>query len=426
MLNYKKVSFFIFGLFLTSTVAWGQAARSPFSYLGIGEPYGNALTHNQGMAGVGISNPQYFYLNNQNPALLVYNRFTVFEGGFIGERRTTKGNGLTETNGSGNLNYLITAFPVKLGKWTTSIGIMPYSSVNYKLDYIDSIEGTSANTVSVKESGEGGINQFFWSNGIALNQDISIGMKATYLAGSIIRQYSNTLTVTNEPFPYIPTVYIRNYVRDLNLSAGFSYHKDSIAGRKNYKINFGAVYDFKANLNSDYFARIERRNSTGIVDSTTIVGDVPGSITIPSTFSAGLSVGKGDRWLVGVDFVYRDYRNFTDFGGEVPPWGTEGWKLSLGSEFTPDVAAGSYLKRMTYRTGVTYDNYPYLINGNLVKDFGINFGLSMPVSRISSLDFAVKVGKRGNLEVNTIEESYVKIYFGMTFNDQWFIKRRFD
>lgn len=426
MLNYKKVSFFIFGLFLTSSVALGQAARSPFSYLGIGEPYSNALVHNQGMAGVGISNPQYFYLNNQNPALLVYNRFTVFEGGFIGERRTTKGNGLTETNGSGNLNYLITAFPVKLGKWTTSIGIMPYSSVNYKLDYIDSIEGTSANTVSVKESGEGGINQFFWSNGIALNPDISIGLKATYLAGSIIRQYSNTLTVTNEPFPNIPTVYIRNYVRDLNLSAGFSYHKDSIAGRKNYKINFGAVYDFKAKLNSDYFARIERWNSTGIVDSTTIVGNVPGSITIPSTFSAGLSVGKGDLWLVGVDFVYRDYRNFTDFGGEVPPWGTEGWKLSLGSEFTPDVASGSYLKRMTYRTGVSYDNYPYLINGNLVKDIGINFGLSMPVNRISSLDFAVKVGKRGNLEVNTIEESYIKIYFGMTFNDQWFIKRRFD
>jgi hypothetical protein len=81
---------------------------------------------------------------------------------------------------------------------------------------------------------------------------------------------------------------------------------------------------------------------------------------------------------------------------------------------------------MTYRTGFNYDKYPYLINGKPVYDFGINFGFSMPVSRISSLDIALKVGKRGNLEENTIEENYFKVYFGVTFNDQWFIRRRFD
>ena len=80
---------------------------------------------------------------------------------------------------------------------------------------------------------------------------------------------------------------------------------------------------------------------------------------------------------------------------------------------------------MTYRTGISYDKYPYLINGMPVKDFGINFGFTMPVNR-SSLDFALKVGKRGNLQDNTIEENYFKIYFGVTFNDQWFIRRRFD
>jgi hypothetical protein len=43
-----------------------------------------------------------------------------------------------------------------------------------------------------------------------------------------------------------------------------------------------------------------------------------------------------------------------------------------------------------------------------LKDFGINFGFSMPVSRVSSLDFAFKVGKRGNVKDNTIEENYFK------------------
>lgn len=409
------------------SIAWGQAASSPFSYLGIGEPYGNALTHNQGMAGVGVSNPQYFYLNNQNPALLVFNRFTVFEAGFIGERRTIKGNGISETNGNGNLNYLITAFPVKLGRWTTSLGLMPYSTVNYKLNYVDEIEGNTTNTVNVTESGEGGVNQAYWSNGVSLNKDFSVGLKATYMFGSIIREYANSLTNSDQPIPYSPTVYIRNYVKDFNLSAGISFHKDSIAGRKNYKINVGAVYDFRANLNTEYFARIERRNPAGVVDSSTLINNVPGNITIPSSMSAGLSVAKGDYWTVGVDYTYFDYSNFKDFNGEVQSWGTSGWKLSVGTEFTPDpTSLGNYLKRMTYRTGISYDKYPYLINGNMVKDFGLNFGFSMPVSRFSSLDFAFKVGQRGNLTDNTIEENYFKIYFGMTFNDQWFIKRRFD
>ncbi len=408
-------------------MAWGQAARSPFSYLGIGESYGTALTHNQGMAGVGISNPQYFYLNNQNPALLVYNRFTVFEAGFIGERRTATGNGISETNGNGNLNYLVTAFPVKVGRWTTSMGLMPYSSINYKLDYVDSIIGTTSNTVNVKESGQGGLNQFFWSNGISLNDDFSVGLKATYLWGSIIREYSNTLTNDNTSSPFYPTVYARNFVKDFNFSGGVSFHKDSISGKKNYKINIGAVYDFKANLNTEYYARLERRNSGGIVDSTTVINNEPGSITIPSSVSVGVSFGKGDYWVIGTDFTYFDYHNFKDFSGETQPWGTQGWKLSLGTEFTPDpTQLGGYLKRMTYRTGISYDKYPYLINGSIVRDFGINFGFSMPVSRISSLDFAIKVGKRGDVKVNTIEENYFKIYFGMTFNDQWFIKRRFD
>jgi hypothetical protein len=42
------------------------------------------------------------------------------------------------------------------------------------------------------------------------------------------------------------------------------------------------------------------------------------------------------------------------------------------------------------------------------------------------VDLAFKFGKRGNKDENILEESYFKIFFGLTFNDQWFIKRKFD
>jgi len=65
--------------------ARAQVANSPFTKFGIGENYTDALANTQGMAGVGVSHPQYWYVNNQNPALLVYNMFTTFQVGIIGE-----------------------------------------------------------------------------------------------------------------------------------------------------------------------------------------------------------------------------------------------------------------------------------------------------------------------------------------------------
>jgi hypothetical protein len=39
---------------------------------------------------------------------------------------------------------------------------------------------------------------------------------------------------------------------------------------------------------------------------------------------------------------------------------------------------------------------------------------------------AFSVGKRGNQAENILEESYYKVYFGITLNDQWFIKPKYD
>lgn len=427
MLKLVRISILFIGLTLClPTINYGQAAMTPFSYLGIGEYYGNALAHNQGMAGVGISNPQYYFLNNQNPALLVFNRFTVFEGGFIGERRTVRGNGLTESNGDANLNYLALGFPIKFGKWSTSLVLAPYSTVNYRLNYTEAIDGTTTNTVDVTESGEGGINQFSWSNGVSITQDLSLGIKATYLFSSIINNYSNTLTQSSQPVVYTPTVYERTYFKDIDFNVGLSFHKDSLFNR-NYKFNLGLVYDFKSEVNTEFYSRVEQRNVGGIVDSITLVNNEPGSITLPQALAAGISFGRAEKWMVGFDFVYLDYTQFNNENRNPGQEATQGWKSGFGFEFTPDpTALGSYLKRMTYRTGVSFDNYPYLINGKPLRDFGINFGFSLPVSRISSIDLALKAGKRGNLQDNGIDETYFKLYFGVTFNDQWFIRRRFE
>jgi len=411
---------------------FGQAARSPFSSFGLGEQYGNALTYSQGMGGVGMSNPQYMFLNTQNPALLVYNRLTTFGAGLIGEQRTQNSNTVSEKSGSGNLNYLALGIPIKLGRWTngvtrwtTSLSLIPYTRLNYQLKYSRPIEGTTTNTVDVIEKGSGGINQFSWSNGVSLRKEISIGMRMSYLFSSVVNEYSNTLTKTSQLFIIAPNVYERTFVSDFQFSPALSIHLDSLF-KKNYRFNFGLVYDFKTNLNSKFYQRSERLNAIGIIDSLTLISNQSGTITVPSNVSAGLSFSKGYKWTIALDGTYTNYLQYRDLSGGTP-YAQNSWRVATGFELTPDQASlSSYLKRVTYRTGVSLENYPYLVNGRPVKDFGITFGVSLPVGRVSSLDLALKVGKKGDKTVNTVEENYIKLYFGITFNDQWFIKRRFD
>src|SRR6185436_6914695 len=97
----RKKYFFLLIFIAFSSVAFGQAAQTPFSTFGIGEPYGNALIQNQGMGGIGVSQPQFYSINNQNPALLVFNFFTSFQAGALVESRTLKSDTLSQKSVNG-------------------------------------------------------------------------------------------------------------------------------------------------------------------------------------------------------------------------------------------------------------------------------------------------------------------------------------
>lgn len=424
-MSIRKVSFQIFlALLLPGSIAYGQAARSPYSSYGLGEQYGTALAQSQGMGGVGYSNPSYLNICNQNPALLVYNRFTTFQAGVIGEQRTQKSDTVVEKSGNGNLNYLVMAFPVKSGWWTTSVGLMPYTRLNYRLNYTEPVTGSTTEFVDIIEEGSGGINQVYWSNGVSLNKSISVGIKASYLFSSTVSEYANLL-VTG-PVPISAKISDRVFVSSFQFTPGVSIHLDSLT-KKNHRLNIGLVYDFGANLYAEFNRVVERWSPAAMLDSSTVISNQPGTISVPGNMMFGISFSKFPyKWIAAIDASFSDFSSYKDMEG-TNPYQSDNWRIAGGFEMTPDrTSLSQYLKRVTYRGGISYENYPYLANGNMVRDFGITFGVSLPVGRISSLDLALKVGKKGDIVLNSIEENYLKLYFGITFNDQWFIKRRFD
>ena len=421
----EKKWFLAVAVVISAANVWGQAARSPFTTYGIGDRYGSALIQNQGN-GIGVSQPQEWYLNNQNPALLVYNRYTVFEVGIVAEALTIRGDTTHEKNVAGNINYIVMAFPIKINKWTTSAGLMPYTDVDFSFqypDYVKNPSGVVVDTLITSETGIGGLTQLFWSNGVRLNKDISVGLKASYLFGPISNVYSNLLT--NSSVPYVVNIEEKTNYHGFNFGLGFSFSRDSLGRRKDHRFSLGAVYNFNANLNAKTKSKIFRTTLAGDTVERYDIENNDGNLHIPGSFTVGVSYGKGLNWSIGTEFGFQDWSSFKSVSDDDEGLG-QAWRAALGGEYTIDpYAVESYLKRVTFRVGGSIEKYPFLANNKEVKDFGINFGFSLPAGR-SSMDFALKVGKRGNKKENILEESYFKVYFGITFNDQWFIKRKFD
>ncbi|NOS94148.1 MAG: hypothetical protein HOP30_19700 [Cyclobacteriaceae bacterium] len=428
MLHIKRSFLLCFAVF-AANLASGQVANSPFSTFGLGDTYGNGLAQHQGMGGVGIGNPSSWYINNQNPALLTYNFVTTFQAGMILENRTINDGSTSLKTGTGNLNYLVLAFPIKSGKWTTSLGLTPFSSANYKLTTVGKVLNDVSSTITSQQTGSGGLNQFYWANGVRVHKNVAVGFRANYLFGSLDSEKTQTISFLNPQdarlLIYQPLLLDKNFIKNFTFSTGVYFHKDSLT-KKNFRVGGGFVYDFGAKLNSSRVLRIDQRSIRGnIVDSTTLINNEPSSFNLPQSFGVGISAGIPGRWTVAGDVTISDYTVFNGLNNVSVPT-TKGIRGGLGLEYIPNqTSSSSYLRRVTYRTGVSYERYPYLVNGNEVKDLGINFGVSLPVG-ISTLDLSLKIGKRGSITENSIDENYFKLYFGMTFNDRWFIKRKFD
>lgn len=425
--------FLVSGLLMTvlSVVAFesfGQAANSPFTSRGIGDLFDPALAHNQGMGGLGISNGSFWYLNNLNPALLPYNSITVFSAGLVGESRTISNDAISESNSGGNINYLATAFPIKPGKWTTSVGISPYSNVDYSFTTRSFVSGTTTE-VDITEEGRGGFTQLNWSHGYAFNKNLAIGVKGTYLFSSIETDFKNELVATDSTLigiSFTPTVEERIAVSDFLFSGGIAYRKDSIFGSK-IKMGLGLTYDFQGDIKAERFKVFQNQTNGQSISEDTLFNETRGSVYIPEALGAGISFSNGLIWTAGFDIKIQKWSDFRNFDGNNENLGN-GMKLVLGGEFTPDpYSVNRYLKRVTYRIGLTYEDLPYVINGNQINDLGINFGWSLPVGRYSSLDMAFKFGKRGNIDEVGIDENYFRIHLGITFKDpNWFVRSKFD
>jgi hypothetical protein len=189
------------------------------------------------------------------------------------------------------------------------------------------------------------------------------------------------------------------------------------------RLNIGATYDISNNIRGQELGELERQSLTGGQGNVkeTII-DRDGSIRLPSILNGGFSFQRINKWTLGTELRIQNWSQYRGFNGATENL-QNSVRVAVGGEFIPDISSvDNYFKRLTYRMGLHLEKTPFEINGQQVNDFGINFGTSLPVWGFSSLNLAVGVGQRGSIGANSISDQYVKIFFGITFNDKPWIK----
>lgn len=412
-----------FAALLSCKFVSAQFTYSPYTAIGIGDKSGMGLAHNSAMGDVGIATPSTWHINTVNPALLPYNALTVFEIGMEGENRTISNELNSIKVGSGGLKYLTFAFPIMSGTWTANLGLMPYSSVNYSFSASQPVDGTTTDAI-VDFEGDGGLNQVFFSNGVRIVKGLTVGLRTSFIFG-LIEGTTTTYLDGDDITQQFPTGhYSKTNYSGFNLGFGGAYR---MALNETDVLNFGATYDMGNSLDGSRLERNQYETGNGDVqEGDTLLLDLKDSYQLPAELGIGFSWQKLNKLTIGLDVKRSFWEEYAGFADDNETYRST-WSAGLGLEFTPKFNdVNNYFKRVQYRLGVDFEQEPFVVNGETVDNFGINFGWSLPVKGVSAINMAFKYGQRGKASGALVKEQYFKFVLGATINDRWFVRRKYN
>ena len=395
---------------------------SPYSIGGLGEIAfkGNAI--NRLMGGLDIVSDS-LHANLNNPASLGDLKLVTYSLGLNYKSTKLSSSASNESVTSASIDYLVVAIPTK--KFTFGFGILPATSVGYRLQSV--IEGDNINNVVNLNEGFGGLNQTFLSIGFKVFEFLNFGVSANYNFGKI----------TNESSRQEQNIDFGTFFTKTSSLAGFNYRfATQLKIPLTSKVRLDAMAYFVPNNSltatneSVYFTRSVTTQDLGDfenVDLAAINLDET-TISLGNQYSFGLGITKDKKWFVGGQYSRRnsaDYvNNFISLDNITY---ANGSRLSFGGFYLPDYSSiTSYWKRIVYRAGVRFEDTGVLFNNQPLKETGISFGVSLPMAGFSNANIGFEFGKRGSQDNGLIQESYWNLIVGLSLNDIWFIKRKFN
>ena len=432
-----KRIFLITILFLSFNFQAQEGTSSPYSFYGIGSLKFKGTTENRAMGGLSIYNDS-IHMNFRNPAsyvgknLFSFNnearlvKFTVGIGHSDTKLETSNASDNTTTT---TFDYL--GLNVPMGKFGMGFGLIPHSSVGYKLESRNSID-----SLQYKYSGNGGLNKVFLGFGYLISDNISIGVDARYNFGNIQNNALEFLYDDEQlPLDYQAREINRSDLSGINYNLGISYN--AVFNEKTQLVSsltYSPGYNLKSK-NKRTFASVIV-NDSGIeypineIEVDLLSLDLEETdLKMPSKMSIGLGIGSIRNWFVGSEYTMIKSSVFSSDLLDIENATFEDSSiLSIGGFYIPDYNSFNKVwQRIVYRSGIYFEKTGLNINNQSIKEFGISFGLGIPVGRLfSNLNTVVEIGRRGTTNENLVKENFINFQLSLSLNDRWFVKRKYN
>lgn len=436
--KFLSVVFILIGHFAisqTSTYSNPNNGKenNPYSKFGIGELSNGNNTVLKGMGNITSAFQDAYEVNTDNPASYAFLMRTTYEGGFLASERsiTSAASGQSYKTGTASLSYLNIGIPFNSRKVALCIGLRPYSHTFYSL--VD----TTVTPIGVTQraySGDGSINYAFL--GVAArHKGFSAGVNVGYMFGTIIKNTS-ILGIDTNSYNQAYESEFPNYTRigGIYWKLGLMYeHRLQDTG---LVFRIGGTLSLQQSLTekfSNYQISTHNFGDTTVNDTSSSSGLSVGKLRLPLSFSIGAVIAKTDKWSAGIDFAMTQWSSYHSTPDTTINYGiaSSSYKIAIGGEYTPNVMdMRNYFSRVTYRAGLYYGKDYLQLNSTQIPYYGLTIGGSFPLKRSvksnSHFHGAFDIGRLGTTANGLLKETYVKFSLGISFNDIWFIPRKYD
>ena len=267
---------------------------------------------------------------------------------------------------------------------------------------------------------------------------LSLGIEADFSFGST----QNILTKQIANVVYATRYNESSIIRGANVKLGAQY---TTKLKNNLILNLGSTFKFGSDLEVEgterFYTLSLSANGSEIIRDEQDLTTIEGEYNLPVQTIFGFGIGKLDKWHAGFEYESQNAiqtSGFLNRTGNTFRYDASD-RISLGGYYTPKATSiSSYWDRVTYRAGMRYENTGLSIDGSglgtnfsKVNDFGMSFGLGLPLGRkLSNLNLGFEFGKKGTTSNNLIQENYFNIRVGLSLNavgrQAWFQKRRID
>lgn len=412
----------IFLLIFTNIALSQSGTNSPYSYTGLGEVNFRGNQINRFMGGLEVYNDS-IHANLSNPSSYAKLLLTTYSLGL-----NYSNNQLSDTNDSkslisSGLDYIGIAIPTK--KFGFGFGIIPFTSVGYKLSQIDD---SSSSDILNRYEGEGGINKVFFSLGLYLLKNLSFGVTINYDFGKLKYQTSKFLDDV-----YLGTVLINeSSISGLDIKLATNYE---IPVNSKIDLHMMVSYVPQGSLNSNNKRLLitsplsDPSNIAEIIEiDLAETGLDFTEIQLPSSSIVGFGLGKKSKWFAGAQYIMTNSSNFKNSFNTLPNVSyKDGSQFSIGGFYIPDYSSiTSYWKRVVLRMGFRHEVTGIFKNNFGINETGINFGAGLPLPGYSNVNIGFEYGSRGTKNSNILNEKFWTIRIGFSLNDRWFIKRKYN